>query len=147
MNLNNGNPKKNNEQIEILKKSERNYFLTDEESEIVKRFITENKNHKHILDFDNDDIEWDIKILDKLESTKEQLKWFIFEYYLSIKAILIMKRNGAKSIDEFDKLYINSSIDNQSRNIEELENEWEVKQEKDLNEALLLSEKIKSGEI
>jgi hypothetical protein len=57
MNLNNGNPKKNNEQIEILKKSERNYFLTDEESEIVKRFITENKNHKHILDFDNDDIE------------------------------------------------------------------------------------------
>lgn len=57
MNLNNGNSKENNEQIEILKKSERKYFLTDEESEIVKRFITENKNQKHILDFDNDDIE------------------------------------------------------------------------------------------
>ncbi len=40
MNLNNGNSKENNEQIEILKKSERKYFLTDEEIEIVKRFIT-----------------------------------------------------------------------------------------------------------
>lgn len=34
-----------------------------------------------------------------------------------------MKRNGAKSIDEFDKLYINSLINNQSSNIEELKNE------------------------
>ena len=34
-----------------------NNFFTDEEKEIVKRFITENKNQKHILDFDNDDIE------------------------------------------------------------------------------------------
>lgn len=145
MNLNNGNSKENNEQIEILKKSERKYFLTDEEIEIVKRFITENKNQKHILDFDNDDIEWDIKILDKLESTKEQLKWFIFEYYLSIKAILIMKINGAKSIDDLDKLNSNNLSINKLEDIKELEIQAEVQQQQDLEKANLLSEQIKNN--
>jgi hypothetical protein len=56
-----------------------------------------------------------------------------------------MKINGAKSIDDLDKLNSNNLSINKLEDIKELEIQAEVQQQQDLEKANLLSEQIKNN--
>lgn len=123
-----------------------NFELTNEEKELAKYYF---KIHDEIfrLEFNN-----------TVDLLSEKIKKITSDKFLPLmfKAIIIMKENGAKSIDEIDKLDSNSDtnkfingyewkcIEHQSSKINE---QLEISQKEDSNEALILSEKIKSGEI
>jgi len=108
--------------------------LENKEIEILKEAYT-SLRHVFILEFDRD-----IQELTKVMESNPYNEFL----HLAFKGILVMKKNWAKSIDELDKLSSSILLNNEWGSIEELKNEWEIKQEKDLNEALLLSEKIKN---
>lgn len=72
------------------------------------------------------------------------------EYLLAVKAIVIMKENWAKDINEIDKLDLNITSKNsyidikkENKTIAKLKEESRIQQEKDLIKAKQLSEKIK----
>lgn len=127
------------------------YSLTAIELRIAEEFIAFNK---YLLSLEFDTSIEDYKdIVNALNAKRLSDKHgFIYVYFLAVKAIIIMKENWAKSIDELDKLYTISDktldiIEESNTKINEHQEEVHQQQEQDLNKAQLLSQKIKNNEI
>lgn len=129
------------------------YSLTATELRIAEEFIVFNK---HLLSLEFDTTIKDYKdIVNTLNTRKLSDKHgFIYAYFIAVKAIIIMKENWAKTIDELDKLYLSSKAHESSESIEEqntkittLQKEAEEQQKQDFEESKLLSEHIKNGKI
>jgi len=124
--------------------SENSYELINKEVELVKKFIQENK------------ILVKMAFKDTLIENKLDVESRPFNindmYWLALKAIVTMKENWAKNINELDKLYCKTTTvsalntEEQNKNISELQKEENQQQEKDLNKAKLLASKIKNTE-
>ncbi len=150
----------------------KNFVLTPDEIKIAKEQILNSRNNydQWILELEKP-VEKHRDFIRQLEEHYTLDKGgFMYDEYILKKAIVIMQENWAKSIDEFDTIFSKTSVliygwgrlENQdiqtihnnivySRteevNYDKIAKESVIKQEKDLNEALLLSEEIKSGEI
>lgn len=98
--------------MEVNKKNDMqtNLTLSDEEVVLAKKYILQYIDIVR-LEFDKKTIAENIYFMEKLPSDDA--------LHLISKAIVIMKNNGAKSIDEFDKLDSKLKITSSEMNIEE----------------------------
>lgn len=132
--------------------SENSYELTNSEMKIAKNFIEENK-YLMQLNF-NESIEENIKMLEMQNGLKIEDPFY--RYFLAKKALVIMKENWARTLDETDKLNVNFYSFNQqiysipskeqTQAMASQKEEASIQQQEDLNKAKILSEKIKNND-
>jgi hypothetical protein len=130
---------------ELIKRKDFNFYeLSDDE---IKKWILFIKNNSDSLmsHFFNKWMEW----------INEEIKWIKLEkditYFLALKIISTILTNWFKDINEFEKFVLQDELLEKQKykdlEVTLIKGQSEIKQKEDLNEALLLSEKIKSGEI
>lgn len=119
--------------------------LSTSEVEIAKDFISLNRNQfEDAFDTPIDKYEEVMNALNTKWLTKEN--GFIYGYFLALKAIISMRINWAKSLDELDKIKvtvlkqdISDSVKNQNTKITELKEQEELQKSKEQIQAEIMS--------
>lgn len=133
---------------ELIKREDFNFYeLSDEE---IRKWILyiENNSDSLMSHFFNKWMEWineEIKLIKDKKLEKDEL------YLLSLKIISTILTNWFKDINEFEKFVLQDKLLERQKykdlEVTQIKEQSEIRQKEDLNEALILSEKIKNGKI